>query len=290
MPLPKSLNKSVISLAILFIIAGTTYSQNKNQIDPWFFIQLTDPQFGMFENNAGFKKETILYEKAVAGINRLQPDFVVITGDFVHDQNSNTQINEFKRITAKINPEIPVYYVPGNHDIGQTPDKESLQKYKKNYGRDRFSFSHKGSNIIGFNTSFIKAGQKKPEQKQFKWLNKKLKNQGEVAHTILFCHYPLFNKTIDEPETYSNLGIEYRETYLSFFEKHSVDAVFTGHYHNNALNSYGDIKLVTTSSAGKPLGDAPSGMRIIKIYTDKIEHEYYGFDELPHSITFGTTF
>jgi Icc-related predicted phosphoesterase len=241
MLLPKSPNKILIGLAILFVVAGTTYSQDTNENNPWFFVQLTDPQFGMFENNTNFEKETDLYEKAIVGINNLQPDFVVITGDFVHDQNSESQINEFKRITAQIHPEIPVYYVPGNHDIGQTPDKQSLKKYKINYGCDRFSFKHKGSNFIGFNTSFIKAKQDKPEEKQFKWLNKELKNQNEVEHTILFCHYPFFNKSIDEPEAYSNLGIEYREMYLSFFEEHSVDAVFTGHHHNNGLNSYNNI-------------------------------------------------
>jgi len=280
----QKLLKAFLIKTIIIIAAGTAFAQNKKQIDPWFFVQITDPQFGMFESNASFEKETILYEKAIKEINNLNPDFVVITGDFVHDQNSDKQINEFKRITAKVNSGIPVYYVPGNHDIGQIPNKESLKEYKKNYGSDRFSFKHKGSNIIGFNTGYIKAKQKQPEQKQFKWLNKKLKK--DATHTILFCHYPFFNKNIDEPEAYSNLGIEYRKKYLSFFKEHSVDAIFTGHHHNNAINSYGNIKLVTTSSAGKPLGDAPSGMRIIKVFTDKIEHEYFGFDELPERIKF----
>lgn len=280
------LPKSIISLFILFLCFGTTYGQSKNENKPWFFIQLTDPQFGMFENNTSFEKETNLYEKAVLGINRLQPDFVVITGDFVHDQNSKEQITEFKRITAKINPDIPVYLVPGNHDIGQTPDKQSLKIYNDNYGSDHFSFKHKGSSFIGFNTSLIKAKQSGPEQKQYKWLNKKLKNSGQVAHSVLFCHYPFFNNNVDEAEAYSNLGIEYRDKYLSLFEEHSVDAVFTGHHHNNGLNSYGNIQLVTTSAVGKPLGDAPSGMRIIKVYKEKIEHEYFGFDELPDSVKF----
>ena len=85
----------------------------------------------MFENNASFEKETNLYEKAVLGINRLQPDFVVITGDFVHDQNSNKQINEFKRITAKINPDIPVYSVGDLVDRGNF-SYEVLEFIKKN--------------------------------------------------------------------------------------------------------------------------------------------------------------
>ncbi len=63
-----------------------------------------------------------------------------------------------------------------------------------------------------------------------------------------------------------------------------TDVVFSGHYHNNALNIFGRVELVTTSAVGKPLGNAPSGMRIVKIYSDRIEHEYYGLDELPYSL------
>jgi serine/threonine-protein phosphatase CPPED1 len=43
---------------------------------------------------------------------------------------------------------------------------------------------------------------------------------------------------------------------------------------------------VITSAAGKPLGDAPSGMRVVKVFSDRITHEYFGFDEVPDSIVF----
>ena len=65
-----------------------------------------------------------------------------------------------------------------------------------------------------------------------------------------------------------------------------VDAVFSGHYHNNSLTTYGKIQLVTTSALGKPLGSAPSGMRIVKVYVDRINHEYFGLEELPDSVNF----
>ena len=131
-------------LSLLLLISGALFAQNKIPDEPWFFIQITDPQFGMFENNAAFKKETILYENAVDKVNNLKPDFVVITGDFVHNSGSPEQIAEFKRITALIDPKIPVFYTPGNHDVGQIPDEESLQNYRKNYGGDRFSFMTQG--------------------------------------------------------------------------------------------------------------------------------------------------
>jgi len=278
--------KTIISLAMIFIIAGTSIAQKENPKAPWFFIQLTDPQFGMFDSNVSFEKETILYEKAVAKINSLNPDFVVITGDFVNDPKSPSQIEEFKRNTAKINPAIRVYYSPGNHDIGQIPDKESLKKYKKNYGSDRFSFEHKGSSFIGFNSGLIKAKLEKPEQKQYNWLTKKLKESLKAQHIILFCHYPFFIKTVDEPTAYSNIDLEYREKYLDLFNDNKVNAVFSGHYHNNSLSTYGNVQLVTTSALGKPLGKAPSGMRIVKVFSDKIEHEYFGLEELPDSVVF----
>lgn len=278
--------KILSSLILILILAGFALAQKNNQSAPLFFIQLTDPQFGMFENNAGFEKETFLYEKAVTAINNLNPDFVVITGDFVNDQNSDAQISEFKRITEMINPSIPVYYSPGNHDIGQVPNEESLKKYRKNYGSDRFSFKHKGSSFIGFNTGFIKAKLEKYENEQFNWLARKLQKCQNAQQIILFTHYPFFNKTADEPTAYSNIDQEYREKYLNLFRDNNVAAVFSGHYHNNSLSNYENVQLVTTSALGKPLGTVPSGFRIVKVFSDKVEHEYYGLEELPDSVVF----
>jgi 3',5'-cyclic AMP phosphodiesterase CpdA len=284
--LQKLNKKAILSLAIITIIAGTALAQKKIQDAPWFFIHLTDPQFGMFENNLGSKKETLLYEKAVSRINTLHPDLVVVTGDFVHDLNSVSQTNEFRRITAKINPEIPVYYTPGNHDIGQTPDKKSIRKFKKNYGSDKFSFKYKGSLLIGFNTSLIKAGLAKPERKQYNWLRRKLNTNKKADHTLLFCHYPFFNEKVDEPTAYSNIDQSYREKYLKLFKENKIDALFSGHLHNNRLLNDGQMELITTSALGKPLGNAPSGLRIVKIVGGKIEHAYFGLDELPDSVKF----
>jgi serine/threonine-protein phosphatase CPPED1 len=276
----------IILLLILANIFKNASPQNREEGAPWFFIQFTDPQLGMYDNNHGFEKEAALLEKAVAGINQLQPDFVVITGDFVHNMNSIDQIKEFKRIVTTINPDIPVYFTPGNHDIGQNPDRQSLKRYSNIYGSDRFAFLHKGSAFIGFNSSLIKTRLEKQEQKQYDWMVDKLKRYKMASHKILFCHYPFFNSTPGEPESYSNIAPDQREKYLSLFETNGVDAVFSGHLHNNKELTFGHVMLVTTSALGKPLGCAPSGLRIVKIYNNRIKHEYFGLDELPRSVKF----
>ena len=51
---------------------------------PFFFIQYTDPQFGMYASNANFSQETANFEFAIATANRLKPAFVVVTGDLVN--------------------------------------------------------------------------------------------------------------------------------------------------------------------------------------------------------------
>lgn len=275
----------IILVLLLCSFHGILDAQKNSHDRPYFFIQLTDPQFGMFQGNAEFDKETGLYEKAVADINRLKPDFVVITGDFVHDRNNRSQMDEFKRITAKIDKNIPVYYTPGNHDIGKV-DSQNLEIYRKNYGADRFAFIHKGSMFIGLNSCLIKENAYPFEQDQYAWLEKKLKKGNRSTHLIVFCHYPFFIRSFDEPETYSNIGIANREKYLALFAKNQVDAVFSGHLHNNAVANYGKMQMVITSAVGKPLGKASSGLRIIKVYKDRIDHRYYGLDEVPEAVTF----
>ncbi len=278
--------KSRYILVLLIFISVAGFAQWESSESPWFFIHITDPQFGMFEDNKGFEKETYLYKKAVEHINRLKPDFVVITGDFVHNSGSPEQIAEFKRITAMIDPEIPVFYTPGNHDVGQIPDEESLRNYVNNYGRDRFSFRHKGSAFIGLNTSLIKGRLAEQEQEQYDWLVNEIRGSQGAQHLLLFGHYPFFKESVDEPTEYSNIDIEDRKKYLDLFNTSKVDAVFSGHSHKNSLSSYGNIQMVTSSALGKPMGPAPSGMRIVKVYSDRIEHEFFGLEEIPDSVKF----
>jgi len=59
-----------------FAFAATLAAQN--------FIQMSDPQFGMFTKDASFEHETVNFEFAIATANRLKPAFVVITGDLIH--------------------------------------------------------------------------------------------------------------------------------------------------------------------------------------------------------------
>ncbi|QIA08347.1 metallophosphoesterase [Draconibacterium halophilum] len=278
------LNIHVIIILILCFGVNIQSVKCQDKGQHFFFIQLTDPQFGMYEKNAGIEKEIFLYEKAVDEVNRLKPDFVIITGDFVNNRKDKTQINEFKRITRKINQDIPVYLSPGNHDVGNKPNSRSIKRYIKNYGYDKFSFIHNEILFVGFNSSLIKDDVVNFEEKQYNWLKKILEHNENAQQVILFCHFPFFIHSVDEQESYSNISLEKRRKYLSLFKESNVQAIFSGHLHENASAEYTGIHLITTSALGKPLGDAPSGLRIVKVYDNSVEHHYFGIDEVPETV------
>jgi hypothetical protein len=52
--------------------------------EPFCFMQLSDPQFGMFTDDADFRQKTANFEFAIATANRLRPAFVVVTGDLIN--------------------------------------------------------------------------------------------------------------------------------------------------------------------------------------------------------------
>ena len=76
---------------------------------------------------------------------------------------------------------------------------------------------------------------------------------------------------------------ERRRVILELLKAHNVVAVFSGHWHRNVYGFDGEFQMVTSGPVGYPLGDDPSGIRIVKVFDDRIEHEYFGFEELPDS-------
>src|SRR5436189_3759399 len=105
-----------LAAALLVVACRSTPAPDTNQ-QSFFFVQMSDPQFGFFTPNAGFKQETENFSKAIAAANRLRPAFVVVTGDLTHRQGDSAQIAEYHRIVAQLDPRIAVHNVPGNHDL-----------------------------------------------------------------------------------------------------------------------------------------------------------------------------
>jgi 3',5'-cyclic AMP phosphodiesterase CpdA len=255
---------------------------------PFFFIQLSDPQMGMFSSNKNFEQDAANFEFVVNAVNRLHPAFVVITGDLVNRGGDAAQIAEFRRIAGKIDRSIPVYNAPGNHDIQNVPTPATIDGYTRVFGPDHYTFKHEGLIGIVLNSTLIHSPNQATDlyNEQDRWLQAELtKAKAEnPRHIVIFQHHPWFLKTPDEADEYFNIPLVRRTRYLRFFHDAGIRYLFSGHYHRNADAFDREIEAVTTGPVGMPLGGAKSGMRVVIVRDDKIEHHYYELGELPSAI------
>ncbi|MFA5245449.1 MAG: metallophosphoesterase [Pedobacter sp.] len=249
---------------------------------------MADTQFGFFNANKEFSRETVNMEKAIAESNRLKPAFVVICGDLVNKPGNLAQIAEYKRIAAKLDPSIKLYSVSGNHDVENVPTPQSLALYKQHFGDDRYTF--RSGNIFGIvlNSSLIKDPSLAPEEAaaQDVWLNSVLDKakKSNAKHIMVFVHHSFFLSDPNEPDQYFNINTERRKYYLDLFQKYGVKQIFAGHYHRNAYGKAGEIEMITTGPVGRPLGADSSGFRVVNIKGKIVEHKYYALDSLPAGI------
>jgi 3',5'-cyclic AMP phosphodiesterase CpdA len=274
---------SWLVLIVGILLSGCAASKTSKD-SSFYFIQMSDPQFGMFNENKSFEKETENFTRAIQEANRLKPAFVVVTGDLVNRASDTAQIAEYKRISHQLNATIPLYNVPGNHDVGNTPNSENITSYRKEFGADYYSFNYKSMLGIVLNSVYLHSPENVPVQaiEQEKWLLKTLEEaRGKhYNHIIVFLHHPFFLKQQNEVDEYFNIPQATRKKYMDIFKANGIRYVFAGHYHRSAFGKDGDIEMVTTGPVGKPLGNDHYWFRIISINGTSVSHQYYNLDSI----------
>ena len=280
--------RRLLALPSWFLVALVLLASPARAAAPWFFVQLSDPQLGMFTDNRDFAQDAANFEFAVAAVNRLKPAFVVITGDLVNKAGDAAQIAEYRRIVAQIDRAIPVYNLAGNHDVENTPTPDTLAAYTKIFGPDRYTFRHEGLIGIVLNSTVIHTPDKCAAAlaEQERWLRAELvKARGEhPQHIVVFQHHPWYLKSAEEPDQYFNIPLVRRTAYMALFREFGVRYLFCGHYHRNAEAKDTNADVVTSGPVGKPLGEGRSGLRVVIVRDDRLEHHFYDLSVLPTKV------
>tara|TARA_A100001037_G_scaffold128599_1_gene116437 strand:+ start:1181 stop:2020 length:840 start_codon:yes stop_codon:yes gene_type:complete len=267
------------------------------------FIQMADPQFGMYSAVSklsdsdkedrrkrgihieytgpvldGFSKETLLFTEAIETANKINPNFVVICGDMVQDSDSEEQFEELMRISQLLNHEIKLYYVAGNHDVGNSPTQVDLDKYKERFGEYNYSFQEANCYFIVINSAICHDPSLVPDEWDvlISFLETELQSAVELQykHKIVFMHHPLFLNDPNEGDSYHVIPSERRSKLIDLISRYDVTAVFTGHLHRNNYKMIGKTELVSTGPVGFPVEGDPSGMRLVEVDDISITHEY----------------
>lgn len=272
------MQKLILSLAMA-MLSLTAYAQKRTP----FFVQISDPQLGFISKSDDFSPEKELMQQITNKVNSLRPDFVVFSGDLVHYGSSKTALEGFQQMCKAFDADIPLYFVPGNHDVENNAPAENVAAFVERYGHDRFVHKAKRYTVIGYNSCVIKAATP-AEAEEYAWIEKALQKARRNKPIILIAHHPMFLSSPDEPEVYENIPPVLREKYLKLFEQYGVDLVLAGHLHKCAQGEYQGIKFVTAGPAGRTLGKDKSGIEIIKVDGGKAVATYYEIGNIPQSI------
>jgi len=227
----------------------------------------------------GFEWDAERYRLAIETTNAIRPAFVVMGGDMIDDATDPAQLEELLRITHQLNDDIPMLWVPGNHDIAAdtvVPTQASIDAYREMFGPDYYGFDHGDARFVVLNTVVIDHPENVRDElaEQMDFVEHELSQSDNRSHTILLGHHPLFLESADEPDNYWNLPLQRRQPLLDLIHQHRVKIGFAGHWHRNSLAYAGEFEMVTSGPVGYPLGDDPSGVRIVDVGEERVLHEY----------------
>lgn len=183
--------------------AGTSNPSPELQIkqeavNPWNNLKFNNApstfRFAIVSDRTGGARAGI-FERAVDQLNLLQPEFVVSVGDLIQGGTEdldkiNKQWNEFNGIVAKL--QVPFFYVPGNHDIGNTVMEK---RWQEQFGRRHYHFVYKNVLFLMLNAEDL-PGKKttgKFGPAQIADVKKILADNRDVRWTMVFLHRPFWH-------------------------------------------------------------------------------------------------
>jgi 3',5'-cyclic AMP phosphodiesterase CpdA len=259
----------VCTFALFAISSCFTYA------DDFSFAIVSDPHVavGKPEHNGRFAH-------TLERLQSLNPEFVIIPGDVLENW-SEENAALYQRMTEDY--PLPIHIIPGNHDVGQkrTPDgkgtitSETVKRWNKVFGQDRFAFEYEDCLFIGINNVLLASGL--PEEKeQEAWFRGRLK-EAVNARVFVFCHYPFFLRHPGETEGgYWTVETPARAKWLQMFSDHGILAVWNGHLHRFNDAEWKGIAFITTpaTSFSCAADKGLTGFRIVRVTDDGWQHEF----------------
>lgn len=269
-------------LAVVGLVVATSCGTAEPRAP--FFVQISDPQLGFINESEDFAPELANMERIAVAVNDLKPDFVVFSGDFVQWRTDSNALQGFEHICGLFDESIPLYFIPGNHDVGNEASAEEVARFVERYGHDRFLHEGTGYTAIGYNSCVIKA-MTEAEGAEYEWLKASLARAAERSLPIVVvAHHPIFAESVEEAECGENLPHQMRSKYLELLKEYGTDLALAGHLHRCESGEWQGIRLSTSAAAGRPLGSEGSGVTIVTFDEGVPTATFYEIDDIPESI------
>ncbi len=234
------LTLGMVGVVIFWSCSPTLVSEDSD--NHFYFVQITDTHFSDGDNY-----ERV--EKIVEAINKLPMEIkcVIHTGDLVSDNIEQDSIL-IRGLSILNKLEVPIHYLPGNHDILEKDLDATRQQYQKYFGPLISVEEYAGVQFIQVFTEPLAHGFKVAGFDPLEELEQILK-QGAGKPAIVFHHTP------SPADFYKNSmhvswDPEAQEKWVNLLNSYNVKAVMAGHYHRDEHHWLGDVPLYVSASVG----------------------------------------
>ncbi len=221
------------SLAFVLGVALPAISQ-----EPFRFVVLGDT-----------RSDHASHKAVVAQALRLDPEFVINTGDLVSDGRNINHWKVFLDIVKPLRAVAPYYPVIGNHDHGGAvanifglPDEDGTYYY----------FAHENALFIMLDTT-AEFSEGSP---QHTWLKKRLDSAKE-DHIFVSFHHPSFGIKASRRNNRAVI-----DAFHELFVKNNVRTVFNGHDHYYYRTHRDGVTYTVIGGGGAPLYDPDPSLTI----------------------------
>jgi 3',5'-cyclic AMP phosphodiesterase CpdA len=219
-------------------------------------------------------------DQAIEAVNASRVDLVLVAGDLTENGRA-AELGDFRRAMRRL--QAPVFYVPGNHDVGnkRVPGKTGgtgfgrTRNYELECGKSFLVRREAGVRVIGVNSCLLGSGL--PQEKRMWNLLERELAVPQKTPALLFTHHPPFIKTRDEPGgEYFNMEPYPRGRLLALANQGGALAILSGHLHQDLTNRVGRMVLYTTPpvSIGLPAGKQPEGWTLLSVAGTNLTWEF----------------
>ena len=198
------------------------------------------------DKTGGGEDKWHVFDRAIAEINALKPDFSIMVGDLIQGYTEDIRKieSEWIEFWGRQSPlEVPFIPLPGNHDI---TNRVMYDYWVENLGRTYSAFTYKHCLFLLLNTEerhgLPESGDSAPENwfgaRQIDYALTELAKHNDVRHTFVMLHKPAW---LHEDSGWLEIeaGLAGREY-----------TVFAGHYHNLTLHSRNDRRYFVLGATG----------------------------------------
>jgi len=229
----------------------------------FFFVQISDTHFGDRDHYERMRK-------IMDHINKLpmQIKCVVHTGDITQDKlDDEKTLAKGLSIFSKL--QIPIHYVPGNHDILQRMLNKTKQAYINHFGELITQAEYNGVTFIFVYTEPLAKSFAVDGYEPLKQLESRLKMLGDDP-VIIFHHTPSV-EDFYKNKMHKGWKAEVRTKWEKLVNAYNVKAVIAGHFHRDEHHWLGKVPLYVSPPVAGYWGRQPT----FRIYEYKNGHLGY---------------